>query len=76
VQADERQARAYGANAVPFFVFDSTYGVSGAQAPEVFANVLERAWSEADGSIEFDAGSGEDAACDDEACAVPHSGTA
>jgi predicted DsbA family dithiol-disulfide isomerase len=73
VQADERQARAYGANGVPFFVFDSTYGVSGAQAPEVFANVLERAWSEAEGSIDLGAGSGEDAACDDGACAVPDS---
>jgi len=46
VRADEAQARAYGATGVPFFVIDETYGISGAQSPEVFTNVLERAWSE------------------------------
>ncbi len=46
VRADERQARALGATAVPFYVIDETYGVAGAQPPEVFLNVLERAWSE------------------------------
>jgi len=46
VRADERTAQAYGATGVPFFVIDETYGLSGAQPPEVFANVLDRAWSE------------------------------
>jgi len=46
VRADERDARALGATAVPFFVIDETYGIAGAQPPEVFVNVLERAWSE------------------------------
>jgi predicted DsbA family dithiol-disulfide isomerase len=46
VRADEQHARALGATAVPFFVIDETYGIAGAQPPEVFANVLERAWSE------------------------------
>jgi predicted DsbA family dithiol-disulfide isomerase len=46
VRADERRAHEYGINGVPFFVFDGTYGISGAQAPEVFTNVLDRAWSE------------------------------
>ena len=46
VRADEATARAYGATAVPFFVIDETYGIAGAQPSEVFANVLERAWSE------------------------------
>ena len=46
VRADEAQAQAYGAGGVPFFVIDETYGLSGAQAPEVFTSVLERAWSE------------------------------
>jgi predicted DsbA family dithiol-disulfide isomerase len=27
-------------------VIDETYGVAGAQPPEIFLNVLERAWSE------------------------------
>ncbi len=46
VRADERHAQALGATAVPFFVIDETYGIAGAQPPEVFTNVLERAWSE------------------------------
>ena len=46
VRADEATAQAYGATGVPFFVIDETYGISGAQPPEVFTNVLERAWSE------------------------------
>ena len=46
VAADVRQARAYGATGVPFFVIDQKYGVSGAQPTEVFAQVLERAWLE------------------------------
>lgn len=40
VQADIDQARAYGINGVPFFVIDQKYGISGAQAPETFAQVL------------------------------------
>jgi predicted DsbA family dithiol-disulfide isomerase len=40
VKADVRQAARYGINGVPFFVFDSTYGISGAQPPEAFAEVL------------------------------------
>ena len=46
VRADEAAARALGATAVPFFVIDETYGIAGAQPPEIFTNVLERAWSE------------------------------
>jgi predicted DsbA family dithiol-disulfide isomerase len=41
VRADQRQAAAFGINGVPFFVFDSRYGVSGAQAPEMFRGVLD-----------------------------------
>jgi predicted DsbA family dithiol-disulfide isomerase len=43
VAADVHQARAYGANGVPFFVIDQKYGVSGAQPVEVFTQVLETA---------------------------------
>jgi predicted DsbA family dithiol-disulfide isomerase len=46
VAADVRQARAYGATGVPFFVIDARYGISGAQPTEVFAQALEQAWSE------------------------------
>jgi len=43
VDADIRQARAYGITGVPFFVIDSRYGVSGAQDPDVFAQALRQA---------------------------------
>jgi predicted DsbA family dithiol-disulfide isomerase len=46
VRADERAARAYGAAAVPFFVIDETYGLSGAHPPEVIGNLLQRAWDD------------------------------
>lgn len=46
VRADQAQARAYGISAVPFFVIDGKYGISGAQPPEAIAAALERAWSE------------------------------
>jgi len=46
VQDDIRQARAYGANGVPFFVIDERYGISGAQATEAFASTLNRAWAD------------------------------
>jgi predicted DsbA family dithiol-disulfide isomerase len=42
VKADVAQAEAYGINDVPFFVFNETYGVSGAQETATFANVLEQ----------------------------------
>ncbi|SKB08581.1 Predicted dithiol-disulfide isomerase, DsbA family [Aeromicrobium choanae] len=47
VDADIAQARAYGINGVPFFVFDGRLGVSGAQAPETFREALDRVATEA-----------------------------
>ena len=46
VKADVDQAAAYGINGVPFFVFEDKYGVSGAQDPATFANVLAQVRSE------------------------------
>ena len=43
---DHQEANALGANGVPFFVIDDRYGISGAQATEVFSETLERAWKE------------------------------
>lgn len=43
VAADNDEAHAIGVTGVPFFVFDRRFGVSGAQAVEVFADVLSRA---------------------------------
>ena len=44
VRDDIALARSFGATGVPFFVFDRTYGVSGAQETAVFDEVLDRAW--------------------------------
>ncbi|WP_154794770.1 DsbA family oxidoreductase [Occultella kanbiaonis] len=41
VQADLDRALALGISGVPFFVIDGKYGVSGAQSPETFTQVLE-----------------------------------
>ncbi|MET1042693.1 MAG: DsbA family oxidoreductase [Microbacteriaceae bacterium] len=46
VRADIAQAREYGINGVPFFVFDGKYGVSGAQDAATFAQVLEQVKSD------------------------------
>lgn len=46
VRNDEAEAESIGVNGVPFFVFNNQYAVSGAQAPAVFKQALEKAWSE------------------------------
>jgi len=43
VHGDIREARALGATGVPFFVFDRTYGISGAQPVDVFLATLRKA---------------------------------
>jgi predicted DsbA family dithiol-disulfide isomerase len=42
VHADQRQAQAFGIQGVPFFVIDGRYGISGAQDPGAFVQVLEQ----------------------------------
>ncbi|MDW5326916.1 DsbA family oxidoreductase [Plantactinospora sp. KLBMP9567] len=46
VRKDESEAAELGITSVPFFVIDRTYGLSGAQPVEAFAEVLGRAWAE------------------------------
>ncbi|MEV1047383.1 DsbA family oxidoreductase [Streptomyces sp. NPDC049916] len=71
VRADEREASALGADAVPFFVLDRRYGISGGQPSEVFVQALEQAWKERPDTGLTGLG-GEAAACDAEgACEVP-----
>ncbi|HWU22976.1 MAG TPA: DsbA family oxidoreductase [Nocardioides sp.] len=67
VYADQQQAAAYGATGVPFYVVDSRYGVSGAQPPAAFAQVLERAWSDAHPGLQI-VGSAD--ACGPDGCAI------
>lgn len=50
VKADVAQAREYGIQGVPFFVFDGRYGVSGAQETETFVSVLAQVGAELAGA--------------------------
>ncbi|MEO8887932.1 MAG: DsbA family oxidoreductase [Jatrophihabitantaceae bacterium] len=68
VRADEAEATAFGISAVPFFVVDRTYGVSGAQSPDTVLEVLGRAWS--DRHPLSVVGGSEDTSCGPEGCAV------
>jgi predicted DsbA family dithiol-disulfide isomerase len=70
VRADQREARELGVQGVPFFVFDRRLAVSGAQPVEVFGQALARAWAERAPKLQT-VGTETDAACVDEACAVP-----
>ena len=58
VADDVRQAQAYGAGGVPFFVVDERYGLSGAQPVEVFEELLRRAWDDSHPVLEPVGGSG------------------
>lgn len=46
VNEDQQMAQQLGINAVPFFVLNDKYGVSGAQQPELFLEVLQKAYDE------------------------------
>jgi predicted DsbA family dithiol-disulfide isomerase len=70
VWADMEQAQAYGASGVPFFVIDQRYGVSGAQPAEAFAQVLERAWSDAHPVVQVLAGGSGGDVCGPDGCVV------
>ncbi|MDQ6837927.1 MAG: DsbA family oxidoreductase, partial [Actinomycetota bacterium] len=68
VRDDERRATTLGITGVPFFVVDGTYGVSGAQPPDVLLGALEEAWA---GSHPLVVADGAAPGCSDDACAVP-----
>ncbi|HEX3933290.1 MAG TPA: DsbA family oxidoreductase [Puia sp.] len=46
VRKDEAIAATIGINGVPFFVLNNKYGISGAQAPELFLSALRKAWAD------------------------------
>ena len=46
VEQDIYESRQLGVRGVPFFVLDRKFGISGAQADEVFDQTLEKAWTE------------------------------
>jgi predicted DsbA family dithiol-disulfide isomerase len=68
VRAEEGLALELGISAVPFFVIDRTFGVPGAQPPDVILGALERAWAKS-APLE-PAGDAAAPGCDDGACAV------
>jgi predicted DsbA family dithiol-disulfide isomerase len=68
VRQDEREAASLGIRAVPFFVINRKYGISGAQPTDVFLRTLEKVWSEERPlTVVGDDG----AACGDDGCALP-----
>ncbi|WP_197674358.1 DsbA family protein [Parafannyhessea umbonata] len=63
VRADERDAYAMGVHAVPFFVVDGKYAISGCYPTEEMARVLERAHGES-----LAEGAAQGMACGPEGC--------
>jgi predicted DsbA family dithiol-disulfide isomerase len=72
VRAEEAEAAELGATGVPFFVFDRSFAVPGAQESEVFLQTMRRAWSRAHPPVVVTAGGGAGGACGGEgdACTV------
>ena len=66
VESDIALARGFGVSGVPFFVFDRTYGVSGAQETAVFTDVLDKAWAESHPLTVVGGGD----ACEGDSCAI------
>lgn len=67
VRQDEAEAAALGCTGVPFFVFDRSFAVPGAQDPDTFLVILRRAWDRAqEGDFAVDGA----AQCEDDACGI------
>lgn len=69
VDADLAAARELGVTGVPFFVVDRRYAVSGAQPADVFRQLLDAGWREANPLVTL-AGDPEAATCTDDSCGV------
>ncbi|KQO65022.1 DsbA family oxidoreductase [Curtobacterium sp. Leaf261] len=65
VREDQAEAQAFGINGVPFFVIDGKYGVSGAQDPATFTQVLEQVVALREADPEGVARAADDAVADD-----------
>lgn len=71
VHAECAMAARLGARGVPFFVVDGKYGVSGAQEPQTFLNVLQKAhdeWKTAQSPLATIADEGASCSLDGENC--------
>ena len=70
VRAEESLALELGISAVPFFVIDRTFGLPGAQPPDVILKALERAWEKTARPLEPAGDAASAPGCDGDACAV------
>jgi len=70
VRAEESLALELGISAVPFFVIDRTFGIPGAQPPDVILGALERAWEKTPHPLESADTAAAAPGCDGDACAI------
>ncbi len=71
VRQDEAEAAALGISGVPFFVFDRTYAVSGAQPADALLAALDQAWEHSHPLTVLTPAPGEaTASCDGDNCAL------
>jgi predicted DsbA family dithiol-disulfide isomerase len=70
VRAEESLALELGISAVPFFVIDRTFGIPGAQPPDVILGALERAWQKTAHPLESADTAAAAPGCDGDACAI------
>lgn len=72
VREDEAEARKFGIQGVPFFIFNNKYAVSGAQPEEVFSGALHKVWEEEHPKPNFEMlNDGENTVCGEDGCIVP-----
>lgn len=71
VRGDIEEAREIGIQGVPFFILDEKYGISGAQATDLFKQALDQVWAESHPKVKITTIAGEaDASCDGDSCAL------
>lgn len=70
VRAEKSLALELGISAVPFFVIDRTFGVPGAQPPDVILGALQRAWEKTVRPLELAGETVGAPGCDGDACAI------
>jgi predicted DsbA family dithiol-disulfide isomerase len=70
VRAEESLALELGISAVPFFVIDRTFGIPGAQPPDVILGALERAWEKTAHPLEAADTAAAAPGCDGDACTI------
>ncbi len=74
VRDDIREAQTLGVTAVPYFVFNRKYALSGAQPQEAFEQALQQIFDEEKSAPQFQdlsAGNDADGACGVDGCEVP-----